>query len=94
MNIALRACCPIGYQWKSSACPQKPDDWNEGAHPYGVSFGCEHGEYNDLATALLSRPPETIRRMFSLTNEASATLRLLAPAVYKSCCSKAHDQHS
>ena len=53
---------------------QKPDDWNEGAHPYGVSFGCEHGEYNDLATALLSRPPETIRRMFSLTNEVSVSL--------------------
>ena len=53
---------------------QKPDDWNEGAHPYGVSFGCAHGEYNDLATALLSRPPETIRRMFSLTNEVGAEL--------------------
>ena len=48
---------------------QKPADWNEGTHPYGVSFGCKPGEYNDLATALLSRPPETIRRMFSLTNK-------------------------
>lgn len=34
-----------------------------------MAFGCPAGEYNDLATALLSRPPETIRRMFSLTNE-------------------------
>ena len=48
---------------------QKPEDWTEGPRPYGVAFGCAEGEYNDLATALLSRPPSTIRRMFSLTNE-------------------------
>lgn len=34
-----------------------------------MAFGCPPGEYNDLATGLLSRPPETIQRIFSLTND-------------------------
>lgn len=48
---------------------QTPEDWTAGSQPYGVSFGCPKGEYNDLATGLLSRPPETIQRIFSLTND-------------------------
>ncbi|KAK9812846.1 hypothetical protein WJX72_004634 [[Myrmecia] bisecta] len=62
--------------WHFGRCVKIPDEWAE--VEYGFAFNCPEGQYNDLATQLMSIPAETIRHIFAMNVDSPSSNPVLA----------------